>query len=106
MDNTRDLSQFGMRELAIAGDLLREYSNGTCDFLTDGVVVEFNPNSGVVFLLDADYNVGVLEDEKLVQFFSCGVCGEEGTEQDLEEADPKHKEHKLEENQITHIGDE
>jgi hypothetical protein len=81
-ENTNDLSQFGMRELAIAGDLLREYSNGTCDFLTDGVKVEFNPNSGVVFLVDEDFNVGVLEDDVLVQLFSCPNCGFEGTQED------------------------
>lgn len=95
-DNTRDLSQFGMRELAIAGDLLREYSNGTCDFLSDGVAVEFNPNSGMVFLVDEDFNVGVLKNGALVQFFTCVECGTEGTEQDFE----GDKEHKFEDGQL------
>lgn len=92
-ENTRDLSKFGMRELAIAGDLLREYSNGTCDFLTDGVTVEFNPNSGVVFLTDEDYNVGVLEDGALVQFYSCPVCGFEGTQEEALEEQKDFEEH-------------
>lgn len=101
-ENTRDLSQFGMRELAIAGDLLREYSNGTCDFLTDGVAVEFNPNSGEVFLVDEDFNVGVLQDGSLVQFFSCPVCSEEGTAEDFADSE----EHEVKFNYIDHKGDE
>lgn len=99
-ENTRDLSQFGMRELAIAGDLLREYSNGTCDFLTDGVTVEFNPNSGVVFLTDDDLNVGVLEEGSLVQFFSCPECGAEGTEYDLDE----DEDHAVKDGRLIHEG--
>lgn len=99
-DNTRDLSKFGMRELAIAGDLLREYSNNTCDFLTDGVTVEFNPNSGVVFLTDDDFNVGVLEEGNLVQFFSCPECGEEGTEEEFNSGDIE--DHKVVDGQVEH----
>jgi len=106
-ENTRDLSKFGMRELAIAGDLLREYSNGTCDFLTDGVTVEFNPNSGVVFLTDEDYNVGVLEDGALVQFHYCGDCGWEGTEDDLENETEEYKKlHTLKNGYLEHVEEE
>lgn len=78
-DNTRDLSKFGYREIDLAADLLKLYSNSPPDFLSDGVAVEFNPNSGMVFLVDEDLNVGVIEDDKLMQFFSCPECGNEGT---------------------------
>ena len=79
---TKDLTRFGQIELDEAGDLLKAYANGGCDFLEDGVQVFMNFNSGIVFLSDADCNVGVLEDGKLVQFFSCPNCGNEGTQSD------------------------
>ena len=92
-NNTQDLSKFGMRELALAGELLTAYADHGSDFLTDGVTVEFNPNSGMVFLVDEDYNVGVLEDAKVVQFYSCPVCGFEGTQADAKEENKDFEEH-------------
>lgn len=80
--NTRDLTKFGYREKDIAADLLKALSNGEADFLGDGTTVEFNPNSGMVFLVDDDLNVGILNNGELVQFFSCPNCGNEGTNED------------------------
>lgn len=89
---TDDLSDFGTRELWEAGHLLQCYAENCPDFLTDGVKVWFNRNSGYVFLSDEDFNVAVIEDWQedgegnrlkplgLVQFFSCPECGEEGTD--------------------------
>lgn len=89
MDNivTSDLTQFGYRELDMAADLLKAYANGkgATGFLGDGVNVFMNKNSGNVFLSDEDYNVGVLEDGKVVQFYSCPQCGNEGTQAEGEE---------------------
>jgi hypothetical protein len=48
--------------------------------LGDGITLNFNLNSGYVFLSDEDYNVGVLEDKELVQFYNCPQCGFEGTQ--------------------------
>ena len=84
MENTNNLEEFGYREMGIAGELLTAYAGGS-DFLNRKVILEFNPNSGNVFLVDEDYNVGVMEDKALVQFFYCGECGEEGTRVDFEE---------------------
>ncbi len=85
MTNTRDLSLFGYREMDMAGDLLKKYANGRFNDwegennLTDGVAVEFNPNSGNVFLVDNDYNVAMENDNaKLEMFLSCSYCGAEG----------------------------
>ncbi len=82
---TKDLTKFGYKELDEAGDLLKAYANDGCDFLNDGVELWFNTNSGSVFLCDEDYNVGVIENGKLVQFYSCPNCGNEGTQSDGEE---------------------
>ena len=81
---TVDYSRFGYRELDIAGKLIVTYSQGGVDFLEDGITVNFNVNSGYVFLSDSNYNVGVLDDEEshIVQFFSCLECGYEGTQDD------------------------
>lgn len=79
---TADLSSFGYRELQIASELLDAYANGTNDtsFLTDGITLNMNTNSGYVFLSDEDMNVAMINDEteKLEQFFSCPQCGNEG----------------------------
>ena len=83
---TSDLSRFGFRELAIAGDLLKALSNGTSKEtqegeveLGDGVQVMFNLNSGNVFLCDEDFNVAMFNEAgKLEMFVHCHECGEEG----------------------------
>ena len=77
---TSDLTKFGYRELDMAADLLKAYAASGSDFLGDGVNVFMNTNSGNVFLSDEDFNVGMLEDEKVVQFYSCPQCGNEGTQ--------------------------
>lgn len=83
-ENTRDIAKFGNRERDIAGKLLQLAYKA--EFLSYGVAIEFNPNSGMVFLVDEDYNVGVLnEDEtEVVQFITCSECGYEGTKSDYE----------------------
>lgn len=84
---TSDLTKFGYRELDMAADLLKAYANdkGNTDFLSDGINVFMNTNSGNVFLCDEDMSVGVLEDDKIVQFYSCSNCGYEGTQQDAKD---------------------
>ena len=77
---TSDLSKFGYREIGIAGELLTAYAEYGSDFLGDGITLNFNLNSGHVFLSDENYNVGVLEDKKVVQFYTCPECGFEGTQ--------------------------
>lgn len=77
MSNTRDMSEFGYIELAEAGDLLRAYADNP-EILEDGVAVEFNPNSGNVFLVDDDCNVALLNRGKLERWYSCPICGWEG----------------------------
>lgn len=83
MNNTQDLSNFGYRELDMAGELLREYANNPNVLPGDGVKVEFNPMSGNVFLVDEDYNVAMMNGDTLEQFFSCPYCGHEGFLEDM-----------------------
>ena len=79
---TADLSKFGYRELALAGELLNAYAEYGAEFMGDGLTLNFNANSGKVFLSDEDFNVAVVENERIVQFYSCSQCGNEGTQEE------------------------
>ncbi|MEK6884479.1 MAG: hypothetical protein AABY22_32905 [Nanoarchaeota archaeon] len=81
---TVDLSEFGYIELREASKLLIAYYESKQNFLGDGLMLNFNKNSGYVFLCDEDYNVGLLTDDgKLEQFFSCPNCGAEGFKENI-----------------------
>jgi len=82
-ENTQDLSQFGYREMEIAADLLHAYCQTSPDFLSENVKVEFNPNSGAVFLVDEEFNVGMMNGENLEQWLNCPECGTEGFLEDM-----------------------
>lgn len=94
MDNTQDLSKFGTRELTMAKDLLEAYlNNNNTEYLGDGVTIEFNPNSGCVFMVDEDFNVAMESDGELLDFFTSPYDGKEGFYEDLKaERDEMHPE--------------
>jgi len=81
---TSDMSRFGNRERAMAGELLTAMSEQGADFLEDGVTVSMNMNSGYVFLTDEDYKVGMMNGKVLEQWFNCPYCGVEGFLEDME----------------------
>jgi hypothetical protein len=89
-ENTRDLSKFGLREIGIAAELLSKYSDGHRSWASDrdelahGVAVEFNPDSGSVFLVDGDWRVAMVNDDgKLENWVDCSNCGAEGFRSEL-----------------------
>ena len=82
MTNTRDLSEFGYRELEMAKDLLVAYCENGADFLGDGVAIEFNPSSGKVFMVDEEFNVAMEVNGEVVQWCNCVNCGTEGLAND------------------------
>ena len=75
---TADLSNFGRRELRRAVELLEALTTIEPEFLGDGLTLNFNMDSGNVFLSDEDYNVGMMNRNKLEQWFTCPYCGHEG----------------------------
>lgn len=83
MTVTDDLSQFGYRELEIAGKLLLQVK----DIDDSGELkVYFNNESGVVFLSDSDIRVWVLDgNDDIAEFFTCPNCGNEGTLKDFKD---------------------
>ena len=81
-----NLEDFGAWEIKQAAGLMQEYANGNVPdwFCNNGVTVEFNPNSGMVFLTNNDYQVLILDNNDcLVGFHFLGYYGYEGTAEDL-----------------------
>ena len=81
-ENTQDLSKFGYVELEESGKLLTAYCNDT-NILDDGVKLEFNPNSGNVFLVDEEFNIAMFNDGELQRWHYCPICGHEGFKEDM-----------------------
>ncbi len=82
------LAAFGSRERFMAGELLLAWSNETwasdTDHLEDDTKLEFNPNSGYVYLVDEDFNVVMLNsNDKLENWLYCFDCGTEGFRSDV-----------------------
>ena len=89
-ENTRNLADFGYRELEELRDILTAWiDNGLPDdFDDDGVVPEFNPNSGNVFLTNDEYQVAMLNGDVLESWYWLSYEGHEGFLDDLiDEAD-------------------
>ena len=79
---------FGYREMDLAADLLKSYSNQPPEWMKDWDIVKvgFNANNGMVFLLNEDGDVAVMEDGKLKPFATCDECDAEGTQESIEHA--------------------
>lgn len=84
---TTDLKDFGFRELKMAAELLNAYCKTPPEFLTNGVQVMMNTQSGYVFLTDEDFNVAMMNGDTLEQFHSCPECGAEGFAEELPESE-------------------
>ena len=81
---TADLSGFMYVELTEAIELLKAYREQRADFMGEGLTLNFNKNSGYVFLCDEDYNVAMLNGDKIEQWFNCPQCGHEGFKEDMQ----------------------
>lgn len=87
--NTNDLSDFGMIELREASKILTAYCDGKLtarakeNFGSKGVKLEFNTDSGNVFLVDDDYNVLMIDDDGMLDLWLITPDGDEGYFDDL-----------------------
>ena len=95
MSTTTNLEDFGFRELKMAGELLSAYKDYDKDktrfFDSEGVHVMFNMNSGYVFLTNSEYQVAMLNGDKLEDFFTCPICGHEGFLEDMVHGEDDHE---------------
>lgn len=87
MSTTTDLTEFGHRERALLVELLQAWESQGLpdDFEYDQVQPMFNTMSGNVFLTNEEYQVAMMNGDKLESFYSCGNCGKEGFKEDFEE---------------------
>lgn len=91
------LDRFGYRELAELNKLIHAYMNNgeivdgkryaelPATWYDDGVYPDFNPNSGMVFLSNSDYQALVLTEYGVMQWYNTVYNGHEGTLFDLAE---------------------
>lgn len=94
---TINLSKFGYRERKMAEELLRAWREQGLpeDFYDDEVSIMLNINSGYVFLTNADYQVAMLNGDKLESFYVSPYEGREGFCDELAyEYDSMHPEDK------------
>jgi hypothetical protein len=86
---TTNLSDFCARELNILIELLQAWRDQGLpdDFCHDNVHPMFNMNSGHVFLTNDDYQVCMLNGDKLEMWYSCPNCGHEGFLEDCKLSD-------------------
>jgi len=80
-----DLSRFGYRQRHIAEMLLKVWNEGELpeDFHDNEVTIMMNTHSGNVFLTNSEYQVAMLNGDKLESFYHDGETGEEGFKEEL-----------------------
>ena len=80
-----NLEKMGYREMAEVKDILTAYmEHGVpADFYDEGVTIEFNPNSGYVFLTNSEYQVAMLVGDRLESYYCTPYSGHEGFIEDL-----------------------
>jgi hypothetical protein len=85
MTMTTDLTEFGFIELKALERLLRYMREQGLpdDFNKKSVHVMLNKNSGYVFLTNEDFQVAMINEDKLETFYHCPSCGHEGFKQDM-----------------------
>ena len=82
---TTNLSDFGYRELVMLEELLKAMREQGLpeDFYDDEVHPMMNQNSGNVFLTNSEYQVAMMNGDKLESFYFLSYHGDEGFIGDL-----------------------
>ncbi len=90
---TTDFSKFGSRERKMAEALLRASREQGFpeDFEDNETTIMMNMNSGYVFFTNSEFQVAMMNGDKLESFYSCPECGHEGFKDEMEhgEDDPE-----------------
>jgi hypothetical protein len=83
---TTNLADFRSRERRLLIELLTAWEEQGLpdDFYEEEVVPMFNRNSGNVFLTNSEFQVAMMNGDKLESFYSCPNCGHEGFKEDCE----------------------
>ena len=83
---TTDLCEFGSIERAELTKILDAWNEQGLpdDFNNDEVHPMMNKMSGSVFLTNSDYEVAMMNGDKLESYYSCMHCGNEGFYEDCQ----------------------
>jgi hypothetical protein len=89
MTTTTNFADFGWRERKMASELLNaSLEQGFPeDFSQDRVTIMMNMNSGNVFFTNDEYEVAMMNGDKLESFYNLPYSGEEGFKDDFEDRD-------------------
>ena len=97
MTTTTNLSEFGNRERALVIELMTEWNNGNLpsDFAEENIQIMLNTTSGNVFLTNDEYQVAMMNDDKIESFYVSPYAGTEGFYDELaKEYESMHEEDK------------
>lgn len=83
---TTDLADFCSRERAMLVDIFMAWDNDGLpdDFSQEEVRPMFNRNSGNVFLTNSEFQVCMMNGDKLESWYNCFNCGHEGFIEDCQ----------------------
>jgi hypothetical protein len=83
---TTDLSKFGYRELEMVEELIKAKREQGLpeDFEENEVTIMMNQNSGNVFFTNSEFQVAMMNGDKLESFYVCAICGHEGFKEDMQ----------------------
>lgn len=86
---TTDFSEFGNRERRMATELLNAWETQGLpdDFWDDEVTIMMNFGSGNVFLTNSEFQVAMMNGNKLESFYVTPYEGHEGFKDELQELD-------------------
>ena len=89
---TTDLADFGWRELKVAAELLTALidQGAPGDFDTDRTQLMFNKHSGYVFLTNSEFQVAMMNGNRLETWYTDFEDGSEGFKEDLPELSLQH----------------
>lgn len=82
-----DFSKFGYRERKMAEQLLSAWNEQGLpeDFINDEVSIIMNTHSGNVFLTNSEFQVAMMNGDRLESFYTDFETGEEGFKDELSE---------------------
>ena len=88
-----DFADFGSRERAMAEELLKASREQGFpeDFDQERVTIMMNMSSGNVFFTNEEYQVAMMNGDKLESFYSCPICGHEGFAEDMKHGENDNK---------------
>jgi hypothetical protein len=83
---TTDISKFGYSEIKELTKILNAWIEDGLpdDFYRDEVHPMMNMNSGHVFLTNLEYEVAMMNGDKLESWYHCAECGHEGFAEDCQ----------------------